>query len=434
MKPLHDAVHGLAVSRRATGDATEERLAGGETPRQGGFCHPESQEDASFGCRGHAGYTLVETLVALVLVLLVAAAAMSVLGTAEAAFGAQSEAADLQQRLRAASLMLEHDLLAAGAGTYSGPRAGSLAYSFPPVFPCRVGFAAADPPGSSRTDTISIVHVPATASQTRTAAVVARSSATLDVAILPGCPLGDAACGFRAGMMVVVFDERGAFEMFAVGTVAGATLTRRAGTFENEYAAGAVVAEVRTATFYTREDTAAGGLQLRRYDGDGSDLPLVDNLTRFEVEYMGEPAPPRVREPSEDPREARTTYGPGPGVNPPVPEYPAGESCTFRLEGGAIVPRLAVLAEGPALVTLPPAAFTDGPWCPAVSFATRFDADLLRIRNIRVTIGAQAASPASRGTDSGWFLRPGTALRADRMVPDHEVRIQVSPRNLSLGR
>jgi hypothetical protein len=56
---------------------------------------------------------------------------------------------------------------------------------------------------------------------------------------------------------------------------------------------------------------------------------------------------------------------------------------------------------------------TDGPWCPDDINANRYDADLLRVRKVRVTV--RVAS----GNDS---------------VPDRSVRFDVSPRNLNFGR
>lgn len=380
------------------------------------------------------GFTLVESLVALVVVLLVAGGVASMLVPAEAGFQSQLAAADLQQRLRVAADALQHDLVQAGGGTWSGPRGGALAYCLPPIVPYRIGVMRPDPPGTFRSDTISIVYVPSTASQTITANEVAPSGTFLNVAALPGCPVGDDACGFGIGMLAAIHDESGAWELFRVGEVNGSSLVRDSGAFSNGYAVGARVAEVRVSVFYVEEDPLAGGLVLRRYDGNRSDLPLVDHVTRFEVEYFGEAQPPLPRPPSNDRLEPRATYGPFAPVPTPSSGYPAGESCTLRIEGGTLVPRLASLAGGAVLVPLGAGIFSDGPFCPGPSSLARFDADLLRIRTVRVTIGAQAGAPSLRGGAGTLFARPGTARDARWLVPDREIRIQVSPRNLLLGR
>ena len=116
--------------------------------------------------------------------------------------------------------------------------------------------------------------------------------------------------------------------------------------------------------------------------------------------------------------------------------YPAGENCLFMLDpGGAQVPRLAGLGSGSlGLVPLTAAQLTDGPWCPDAANLNRWDADLLRIRKIGVTLRVESASDALRGPASALFAHGGTSRGGNRWVPDQEIRFQVSPRNLSLGR
>ena len=61
---------------------------------------------------------------------------------------------------------------------------------------------------------------------------------------------------------------------------------------------------------------------------------------------------------------------------------------------------------------------TDGPWCPGVANAggaalsNRYDADMLRVRRVSVTIRVQVAAEALRGTNptgQTLFVHPGTA-------------------------
>ena len=86
------------------------------------------------------------------------------------------------------------------------------------------------------------------------------------------------------------------------------------------------------------------------------------------------------------------------------------------------------------LVLLTPALLTDGPWCPDADHPNRWDADLLRVRRVDVTLRVEAAVDALRGPASVLFSRGGTANGGSSWVPDQEVRFQVSPRNLNLGR
>ena len=50
-----------------------------------------------------------------------------------------------------------------------------------------------------------------------------------------------------------------------------------------------------------------------------------------------------------------------------------------------------------ALVRLTAADLTDGPWCPDAVNPNRFDADLLRLRTVAITLRVEATDPALRG-------------------------------------
>ena len=77
--------------------------------------------------------------------------------------------------------------------------------------------------------------------------------------------------------------------------------------------------------------------------------------------------------------------------------WPPGENCTFAVVEGVHAPRLTVLGSGsPALVELTHAILTDGPWCPDSLATNRFDADLLRVRRIRVSLRVQSALASLR--------------------------------------
>jgi hypothetical protein len=180
-------------------------------------------------------------------------------------------------------------------------------------------------------------------------------------------------------------------------------------------------------TYYLKhvEDAA----QLMRYDGSESTLPVLDDVVGLGFEYFGDPQPPRALNPPGDPAMA-VTYGPAP---PPLTTDDAadawgpGENCTFAAAGGAQMSRLPSLP-GTAPVALGSALLTDGPWCPDAASADRFDADLLRVRLIRVRLRLQAPRPF-RGPAGVLFMNPGTAADARRYVPDQEIRVDASPRN-----
>ena len=119
--------------------------------------------------------------------------------------------------------------------------------------------------------------------------------------------------------------------------------------------------------------------------------------------------------------------------------WPAGDNCTFQLVNTLHQPRLAAL--GPAngsLVKLTKAQLTDGPWCPDATNVNRFDADLLRIRKIRVSLRVQAADMSLRGgvtpDASSPFVRAGTSKGGYGYVPDQLIQFDVAPRNMNLAR
>jgi len=76
---------------------------------------------------------------------------------------------------------------------------------------------------------------------------------------------------------------------------------------------------------------------------------------------------------------------------------------------------------------------TDGPWCPDAENPNRYDADLLRVREVVVTFRSEAAISALRGPAGPLFTRSGTA-RGSRFVPDRLSRIVIAPRALNGSR
>jgi hypothetical protein len=246
-------------------------------------------------------------------------------------------------------------------------------------------------------------------------------------------------------MSLLIFNEAGRYDVFTATSVDGdsaqLTINAPAGSTHTIYPAGSSVVEVIERTFALRVDTDRNVHQLVSYDGPGRPgVPLVDNVVALRFEYFGDPRPPQIREPGADPQRPSPTYGPRP---PPAgvkwtAAYPEGENCTFTIDAdGTHLPRLPVLVAGSnphALVRLIDTELTDGPWCPDSTSSDRFDADLLRIRAIAVTIRVQAAPDTLRGPRGALFFNAGTATRGSRWVPDQQVRFEVTPRNLNLAR
>jgi len=107
-------------------------------------------------------------------------------------------------------------------------------------------------------------------------------------------------------------------------------------------------------TYYWKPESS----ELMVYDGGGSDLPMIEHVIRFALEYFG----------------------------------------------GA--------SSSSAIVTLDPAVLVDGPWVEDASHRL-FDADLTRVRAVRLSLRFECTAPALR-----------------RLVPDESIAITVSLRNI----
>ncbi len=377
--------------------------------------------------------------------LIVTAAVFTLTDPARGMSLVQLENTDMQQHLRVASDALVRDLAMAGAGPYSGGQSGSLTYWLAPVRPHRLGAVGADRPGAYKSDTITLLYLPATSAQTTLSAELAPGQLTLRVNLESGCPLNQVLCGFMPGMTLLVYDGYGNADTFALmsttGTSGQLAVNAPGGMLQMRYPIGSHVAQIVQRTYYLKANAVQGIDQLVYYDGStNGDVAVTDHVVGLEFEYYGDPQPPALTRPADDPVGPWTTYGPRPPAPGQTPTaYPAGENCTFAADpgSGSHVARLAVIGGDPArrsLIRLSAAELGDGDvWCPDVHATARFDADLLRIRKVAVTLRIESAIDALRGPAGALFKRGGTSRDARRLLPDREVRFQVAPPNLNAG-
>ena len=353
--------------------------------------------------RANAGFSLPEFLVALMLLLIVFGAVFSLVDPSVNMSMTQPDAIDLSERMRASAETIIKDLAAAGGGLDLGPRTGALDRYFPPVVPRRLGLQNADAATIGRSDAITVVNVPRTSAQSTLSQRFTQPTSDFKVNVLPSCQHGQLLCGFTEGTGLVLFNALGQFDLFTVTQTSGdvAHLRYRGQTMGGAYEVGALAAAVEVHTYYF--DSAAR--QLRHYDGYLTDSPITDNIVGLTFEYFGDPFPPAQPKPP-------------PGV----------ENCLYDASGAA-KPMATLAAGDQSSVPLPLAMLRDGPWCGSGS--NLFDADLLRIRRIRVTLRAQASTSLVRATGSV-FATPGTTRTAERYVPDQTITFEVFPRNLSV--
>jgi prepilin-type N-terminal cleavage/methylation domain-containing protein len=394
--------------------------------------------------RANAGFTLVELLVSSLIMLVVTGSIFAMLNPAHGTFQVQPEVSDLQQRLRVGIDTLQKDLVMAGAGTYNGESAGALSYFIAPVMPYHAFGDVTDPEMGTffRTDAISLIYVPPTPSQTTISQQMPPKSAEIKVNAQPNCPpkKGFELCGFSAGDQAIIFDENGNWDFFVITQIQDEAvhMQHREQDFSVGYAANSALTQVYAVTYYLKADDATKTYQLMYFDGWNVDLPVVDNVVDLRFQYFGDPNPaaltgkPLTKKPG-----PWTTYGPPPPQLGVVRgNWPAGENCTFLVgANGMQQPRLTTLGGGGlGQVELTAAELTDGPWCPDADKANRFDADLLRIRRVRVTIRVQAALEQMRGPMGPMFMKGGSALAGSKFIPDQVISFDVAPRNLNLGR
>jgi hypothetical protein len=368
-------------------------------PRKCGECR------AGFNRRSlqaDSGATLVEMLIALALMLVVTVIVFGVVNSAEDTSLAQPVAIDMAQRARVGADMLVRDLVMAGAGLDSGPAVGPLGGFIAPVVPRRTGLMNADPATVARDDAISIFYVPDTPVQT-TATSFVSGALQLRVAGAAGCPIGLPACGITTNTPLLIFDALGHADAFTATDVQDdvVQLAHHASDATWAYAAGSPVTGISTHVYYL--DTAHA--QLRHYDGYRTDAPVIDNVVGLTFAYLGDPN------------------------SPIAPKPPPGTANCLYDAAGSLVP-LPTLGAGMSLVALPMAMLHDGPWCGSGS--GQFDADLLRVRVVRVTIRVQAASAALRGVGAA-FANAGSSHGSYRALPDGVFTFDVSPANLTLG-
>jgi hypothetical protein len=276
-----------------------------------------------------------------------------------------------------------------------------------------------------KSDAITIAYVPWTSAQTTVRSDMPTASSQVVIDTEPGCPkdartgLVDPLCGFKPNdTKAAMFDGTGAFDTLSITSADAAAQVLgfqqpQQSALSKAYL-GSVskhwtkIVEISLHVYYLNTATH----QLMHYDGFSTVSPVLDDIAGLDFEYYGDPSPPAFTRPGTDPT---VTYGPPPpatGVT--QAPFAPGENCTWQMSGGGQVTRLASFGSaGGGLVRLTASQLTDGPWCPDDVNVNRYDADLLRVRKVRITLRVKSSNGS---------------------VPAQSVRFDVSPRNLNFGR
>lgn len=372
------------------------------------------------------GTTLVELLVALAVIGLgvsvIAALATAVVG----AFEAEPAAADAHQRTRSALAVLIDDVQRAGSGfLVRTDDAPGMALPALLPDPLTIGAWAVTPSPS----VLTTWHARRGGGPALLQVAAALGDTVLRLARPAYCPPASAGCGFAAGDEVVLYGAHGRMTAATVRQVRPPLDLELMAPVPVAWPAGSAVAAVTAHGYALRPDPSTGLSQIVRRLGAGPATPVVDFVTRFEVEWRVASGTPTVfTEPGGS--EEFATAGPAPP--PPgvvdLAAWPAGENCAFSraARGGATWRGLA----GAAVPTaVPLARLSDGPWCPDPIAPTRWDLDLARVAEVRIVLGVAVASATLRPAVGLGLTRPPGA----RPVPDLIVETVVRPGRRGLG-
>lgn len=368
------------------------------------------------------GFTLVELLIAALIMLLVSGAALLLAGGARTALTVEPATMDTVRRLREGAGVLASAVASGGGDHAVGDGRGSLAAAMPVV-----RLAGASGPGAFSE---LIVTRAVQGGRGRLAADQPGPGGSLTLDTGDGrCPRSGTLCGFDVGDVAVAFDGRGHVDLLVVAAAseALARLSPRA-PLSHAYRTGAWVIAVRQEHLLLMLQPG-GAHTLTRVTAAGAREPILDGVTRLRFQALGAPSPPTVHA---SPRSnGFAQYGllpPAIGEADPEGIFADGGHCMAADDGGTLASTLAPRVSGDdGLAPLSPADFDDGPWCPHEDAPHRFDADWFRVRRIDVDLQVEAVSEEFRGPAGPLFARAGAAAHdAPRWVRDRGVRFSVA--------
>ena len=346
---------------------------------------------------------LLETVVSMAIVVALLGAVFSLLDPAQGAVAAQPQAAEMQQRARAASAELHRELLMAGSGKGPGSRT-ALSWLRAPIVPGRLGGSAA---GAGRSDDpgFTLFYAPPGAAGAHLASGLPAGPREVLVSLAPppGCRRPPR-CGVDGPGNALVFDRRGRSELFRVTRARGPAvgLRRHGAGAGAAFPPGASIVPVIIRGYAL--DRRRG--QLRRHGGTAATLPFVDGVVDLTVRYFGGPFPVLTPASSVDDAAERVAA-----------------PCLVAAAGGGRPPG----APAPPTLELVAAELTDGPWCRG---GPPFDVDLFRLRRVRIAIRLRVPDDAWRGRDLLASSPPAPSGRSGG-VADLTVRFDVAPRGLA---
>lgn len=226
------------------------------------------------------GFTVIELLIALAIVMLIGGALASVVEPARAAFDRVPAELDLQQRGRTAIDVIAQVVRSAGKNVAATHALGAFSDIVPAV-------SVADPEESGDAFATLTVIVPAVdGAQGVLAAAQSGAGASIALATTP-CPNVKDVCGFNPGMTAVITDGVGHHDVFIVAsTVVGSRRLTADRVLSQPYPSGSAVVEIDQHTFGLASQTD-GSFSLIRETAAGAIQPVVDFVTSLSFTISG---------------------------------------------------------------------------------------------------------------------------------------------------
>jgi prepilin-type N-terminal cleavage/methylation domain-containing protein len=218
------------------------------------------------------GFTVIELLIALAIVMSITGVLAQLVEPARAAFDRVPAELDLQQRGRTAIDAISQVVRSAGKNVAATNGLGALSKIMAPI-----SLANPDQSGQSFASMTAIVPV-VDGAQGVLGADQNAAAGPLMLATTP-CPDVNEVCGFVRGVTAVIVDGSGHYEVFVVAsTTAGSRMLTADRGFMRAYPAGSAVIEIDQYTFSLAVQ-ADGSFSLVRATAAGAVQPMVDFVT-----------------------------------------------------------------------------------------------------------------------------------------------------------
>lgn len=220
------------------------------------------------------GFSVIELLIALAIVLSIAGLLAQVVEPGRLAFERVPAELDLHQRGRTVIDVITRAVRSTDTDVAATAALGAFADLLPVV-------SLTDPDGTgSRYSTLTVMAPVANAAQGTLDIAQASATAALTLAVT-ACPNVKEVCGFNPGTTAVIMDGAGHHDVFIVASTIAASRTLTADrAFSHVYPAGSAVIEIDRHTFALAVQ-GDGSYSLLRLTAAGAAQPVVDHIAEL---------------------------------------------------------------------------------------------------------------------------------------------------------